>query len=767
MEGNDNGDRVEKVYVAVGNGVEDGFKTIDWALKKWDPINISIVILHISNLSNDLVYTPFGKLPASSVSEEKLQVLRKYEEEKVKAETLKVEMQDDPIQVLILDLISKLKITKLVMGITFMRSSSWKAKSAISGSFYVYRHKPEFCEFHIICGGKMVALRRDDDGNNTRNWFGKMFHDPTRNLDRSSSVGEDPMDSENPWDKNSRETDDYYHQLLSLNVDDDTDGNNFVEEEDGDVELDALQRMNAGEKMKYVKRKAKEAQEMIEQNKREAKANAERYAKAERAISLCSCRIQELETQVQEESERRVKIDEILETEKELLDEVIRDVQEEKAKLSSLGKLQRELSSKLSTVTTAKSEAETRLEKVVSQRNETVREMEKSRHQRDIFNRRIEFCKEREAIGLVSRLSYREYAAEDVRLATDDFSDRWRLKSGGNWRRVYRGRINHTTMAVKMTSDCLSDQDFLSKVELLNEIRHPHLVAIAGFCSEPKCILFEYMHGGNLRDSLFISQKRSSRQRGILRWHDRIRIAHQVCSGLGFLHSTKPKPIVHGHLTPSKILLDRNLVPKISVFGLTLHSDQQSDKKPDIRAFGILLLHLLIGRNWPGLLKAMTMNQTDVLRDLDEMAGKWPLELAKEVAALAMMCMSVNRGGNMDLGIGTVMAELGKIRQRADEFQVRGKYEEATNGNIDEEDPNDVPSVFLCPIFQEVMKNPHLAADGFSYEQEAIEEWLKMGNCRSPMTNLRLEHQFLTPNHTLRSLIQDWHRKRAARASSP
>ena len=57
---------------------------------------------------------------------------------------------------------------------------------------------------------------------------------------------------------------------------------------------------------------------------------------------------------------------------------------------------------------------------------------------------------------------------------------------------------------------------------------------------------------------------------------------------------------------------------------------------------------------------------------------------------------------------------------------------------------------------QEVMENPHIAADGFSYEREAIEEWLKMGKDTSPMTNLKLNHKFLTRNHTLHSLIQDW-----------
>lgn len=53
------------------------------------------------------------------------------------------------------------------------------------------------------------------------------------------------------------------------------------------------------------------------------------------------------------------------------------------------------------------------------------------------------------------------------------------------------------------------------------------------------------------------------------------------------------------------------------------------------------------------------------------------------------------------------------------------------------------------------MKNPHVAADGFSYELEAVEEWLWTGHNTSTMTHLRLDHKFLTPNHTLRSLIRD------------
>ncbi|KAL1196413.1 putative U-box domain-containing protein 50 [Cardamine amara subsp. amara] len=527
--------------------------------------------------------------------------------------------------------------------------------------------------------------------------------------------------------------------------------------------------MNVAEKLDYVRRKVNEAKLMIEEKTREVKVNVERSDKAEWAISLCNSRIEELEVGIKEESEKREKLQGTLDSDKDCIEEAKKYVEKGKTKLSSLGELQEELSSRVKAIMEAKSQAEVELERVVLKRGETITETEKLRNQRDVFNLRIEFCKEKEAIGLVSKeevkCGYREYVAEDIRLATESYSDRLRLKSGGSWTNVYRGRIEHTTVAVKVIGDRISDQDFEAKVKLLNEIRHPNLVAIAGFCQKPKCILFEYMHSGNLRDNLFTSQRKTRRSK-ILKWHDRIRIAHQVCSGLGFLHSVKPKPVIHGRLTPSKILLDRNLVPKITGFGLIMHSDQ-SDTKPDVMAFGVLLLHLLTGRNWPGLLKAMSMKETSILRDLDQTAGKWPLELAKEFGALAVKCSSVNRGGgNMDFSTREIMEELGKIREKADEFKIIGGYEEATNSNINEGDLNDIPSVFMCPILQEVMKNPHVAADGFSYELEAIEEWLSMGHDTSPMTNLRLDYQILTPNHTLRSLIQDWYSKKAAQASS-
>lgn len=54
------------------------------------------------------------------------------------------------------------------------------------------------------------------------------------------------------------------------------------------------------------------------------------------------------------------------------------------------------------------------------------------------------------------------------------------------------------------------------------------------------------------------------------------------------------------------------------------------------------------------------------------------------------------------------------------------------------------------------MKEPHIAADGFTYEGEAIKGWLNSGHNTSPMTNLKLEDCNLLPNYALQYAIQEW-----------
>ncbi|KAF5732812.1 hypothetical protein HS088_TW17G00345 [Tripterygium wilfordii] len=69
----------------------------------------------------------------------------------------------------------------------------------------------------------------------------------------------------------------------------------------------------------------------------------------------------------------------------------------------------------------------------------------------------------------------------------------------------------------------------------------------------------------------------------------------------------------------------------------------------------------------------------------------------------------------------------------------------------------DYPEDFRCPISKEVMKDPVTVSTGLTYERKNIEKWFfnyKKSTCPATMQCL---HSFdLTPNHTLKRLIQNW-----------
>jgi hypothetical protein len=73
---------------------------------------------------------------------------------------------------------------------------------------------------------------------------------------------------------------------------------------------------------------------------------------------------------------------------------------------------------------------------------------------------------------------------------------------------------------------------------------------------------------------------------------------------------------------------------------------------------------------------------------------------------------------------------------------------------------NSVPEGYECPIAQEPMQNPVVMADGFSYEKEAIDQWLVVfkgsATWRSPMTNQTFSDKTTKPNQTLKSIIATW-----------
>jgi len=65
---------------------------------------------------------------------------------------------------------------------------------------------------------------------------------------------------------------------------------------------------------------------------------------------------------------------------------------------------------------------------------------------------------------------------------------------------------------------------------------------------------------------------------------------------------------------------------------------------------------------------------------------------------------------------------------------------------------------FICPITQEMMEDPVVAADGHTYERKAFEQWIATRGARaiSPMTAERLAHRQCESNILVKKLIDQY-----------
>eukprot|EP00257_Ricinus_communis_P013833 XP_015571367.1 U-box domain-containing protein 32 isoform X1 [Ricinus communis] len=406
-----------------------------------------------------------------------------------------------------------------------------------------------------------------------------------------------------------------------------------------------------------------------------------------------------------------------------------------------------------------------------AQRDAARREYENARRE---ANRQRKLAKV-EAVSFC-RSDILEFSFVEINEATQDFDPSWKIGEG-KYGSVYKGILRHAYVAIKMLPSygSQSQLDFRNGVEVLGRVRHPHLVTLIGTCPESRSLVYEYVRNESLEDCLACKNKRLP-----LPWQTRIRIATEICSALIFLHSNKPC-IIHGNLKLSKVLLDSNSVSKLSDFGISLlipKGEKMGDTVPmseksnpnftsvytdpeylergtlipgsDVYSFGIILLQLLTARPVSGLVKDVkcALEKENLKALLDFSSGDWPIEQTKLLAKLALDCCENNRLNRPDL-VSEIWSVLEPMRASCgDSLSCLGSKELQR-----------IPSHFVCPIFQEVMKDPQIAADGFTYDADAIRGWLKSGHNTSPMTNLKLEHCNLLPNHALHQAIQEWQQR--------
>ncbi|KAG2258334.1 hypothetical protein Bca52824_077628 [Brassica carinata] len=128
-----------------------------------------------------------------------------------------------------------------------------------------------------------------------------------------------------------------------------------------------------------------------------------------------------------------------------------------------------------------------------------------------------------------------------------------------------------TVVAVRRLSDgdaTWRRKDFENEVEAIGRVHHPNIVRLRAYyyAEDERLLITDYIRSGSLYSALHGG---SSNTLPSLSWTERLRIAQGTARGLMYIHEYSPRKYVHGNLKSTKILLDDELQPRISGFGLT------------------------------------------------------------------------------------------------------------------------------------------------------------------------------------------------------
>ncbi|XP_056690381.1 uncharacterized protein [Spinacia oleracea] len=205
-------------------------------------------------------------------------------------------------------------------------------------------------------------------------------------------------------------------------------------------------------------------------------------------------------------------------------------------------------------------------------------------------------------------------------MATNDFQDSNKLGQGG-FGPVYKGTLEDgVQIAVKRLSAASGQglEEFMNEILVISKLQHRNLVKLLGGCVEnnEKMLIYEYMPNKSLDFFLFDPDKRE-----LLNWERRFTIIEGISRGLVYLHRDSRLRIIHRDLKASNILLDEDLIPKISDFGMARIFSQKQDQdntrrvvgtygymspeyameghfseKSDVYSFGVLLLEIMTGK---------------------------------------------------------------------------------------------------------------------------------------------------------------------------
>ncbi|XP_062169065.1 probable leucine-rich repeat receptor-like serine/threonine-protein kinase At3g14840 isoform X2 [Alnus glutinosa] len=212
------------------------------------------------------------------------------------------------------------------------------------------------------------------------------------------------------------------------------------------------------------------------------------------------------------------------------------------------------------------------------------------------------------------------FTLRQIKAATNNFDAANKIGEGG-FGSVYKGLLSDgTRIAVKQLSSKSKqgNREFVNEIGMISALQHPHLVQLYGCCIEGNQLLlvYEYMENNSLARALFGPEEYGLK----LDWAMRQKICVGIARGLAFLHEESRLKIVHRDIKATNVLLDKNLNPKISDFGLAKLDEEDNTHistrvagtygymapeyalrgyltdKADVYSFGIVALEIVSGR---------------------------------------------------------------------------------------------------------------------------------------------------------------------------
>ncbi|XP_033513853.1 rust resistance kinase Lr10-like [Nicotiana tomentosiformis] len=213
------------------------------------------------------------------------------------------------------------------------------------------------------------------------------------------------------------------------------------------------------------------------------------------------------------------------------------------------------------------------------------------------------------------------YTYAEIKKITNMFHERL---GEGAYGVVYKGTLsNEIHVAVKVLNDSIGNgEEFINEVAAMGKIHHFNVIRLVGYCADGfrNALVYEYLPNQSLDKLIFPARSKDHINLNWKKLHD---IAMGIAKGLEYLHQGCDQQILHFDIKPQNILLDHNLNPKISDFGLAkLCSKEKSvvtmteargtmgyiapevlssnfgkaSHKSDVYSFGMLLLEMVGGR---------------------------------------------------------------------------------------------------------------------------------------------------------------------------